>query len=194
MRRSLASTSPPMSANAVPERAVERVGGLDHKTALLIIEPYYQAVQEQFMERGLSLCKQTRLESRDDVRDTPRHYAGCRDDGKLIVVCAPSMADLDESMVLAILAHELGHAADFLYPGRWKLLDSGALEDCAREDTHAARWGKWVSSWSRRPHDVVERTADAVASLVLGVPIGYSGPSCLQTLKPGHPPRPEGLR
>lgn len=161
--------------------------------ALAIIEPYYHAMQEVFVESGsLALCKKTRLYVAPWVHDAARHFAACRDDGKAIIV-APELAELDERMVLAILAHELGHACDFLYPGEFALgKDRQALRR-DREEFTDKQWAKWVQAWQKRDDDAVEFTADAVTQLATGMTIGYTGPCQVQSFARGKA-RPQGLR
>lgn len=158
-----------------------------------VIEPYYQAVQEVFLAHAqLARCKGTRLYVAPWVHDAPRHFAACRDDGKVILV-APELAELDERMVLAILAHELGHAVDFLYPGEFVLGKDRRAEHRDRETFTERQWAKWVRSWEQRDADAVEFTADAIAEYAVGIPIGYTGPCQLQSFARGQA-RPQGLR
>lgn len=161
--------------------------------ALAIIEPYFHAMQEVFADReDLARCKKTRLYVAPWVHDSARHFAACRDDGKAIIV-APELAELDERMVLAILAHEMGHACDFLYPGEFVLGKARQALRRAREDFTEKQWAKWVKDWEKRDDDAVEYTADAVAQLATGLVIGYAGPCQLQSFERGKA-RPQGLR
>jgi hypothetical protein len=161
--------------------------------AYAVIEPYFLAMQEVFLESpALRKAKVTRLYVAPWVHDAPRHYAACRDDGKAIVV-APELAELDERMVLAILAHELGHACDFLYAGEFVLGKERSAQRRSREDFTEKQWAKWMRAWSERDDDTVEFTADAVAQLATGMVIGYTGPCQLQSFERGQA-RPQGLR
>ena len=160
--------------------------------ASLILEPYYEAVREHFVEAGLADCEATELVVASWVHDKPRHFAACRDDGSEIIV-APALAEQDERIVLAIMSHELGHAADFLYPGEFTLGRNRAALRRRREEFNPDQWARWMRSWEDRETDVVEFTADAIAEEVMQVKIGYTGPCKLQCFNVGRR-RPAGLR
>jgi hypothetical protein len=160
--------------------------------ALAVVEPCYVATQDIFLAYGLSLLGTTRIRCSQWVHDKPRHFAACETSGRYIVV-APEIVELPTDTVFAILAHELGHAADFLYPARFVLNErhpDGVEDRGAPEDTK--QWRKWLNGWKKRNDDDVEFTADAIGSAVLGAPIGYCGPCNLQCFS--GVPRPEGLR
>lgn len=159
--------------------------------ALAVIEPCFIAARERFLDAGFDALKNTRLRCDPSQHDTARHFAACRDDGRLILV-APELANLGMDTALGILAHECGHATDFLYPGEFVLNDRIAIRR-DRESETDKQWRKWMKAWTERDDDVVELTADAIAELVLGVPIGYRGPCMLQAIGEGKP-RPVGLR
>jgi hypothetical protein len=159
--------------------------------ALAVLEPYFDAARERFLAAGLDRVEGTRLYCARWVHDTPRHFAGCRGDGRAIIV-APEMAELTQEIVLAIMAHELGHAVDFLYPGEFWLADED-VRRAAREATDDVQWVRMQKAWEGRDDDVVERTADAIASSVVGSRIGYVGPCSLQAFDRGRA-RPQGLR
>jgi hypothetical protein len=172
--------------------------------AIVVVEPYFLAVQEIFIahemaERGSSKMRKTRIECSIDAHDTARHFAGCDDTGRLIVV-APELVELPEETVLGILAHEFGHAMDFAYPGEFAIDHDGALvratavmalaaNDARGAQARSAR----MRQWQDRDEDTVERTADVIAGFVTGHHIGYTGPCRLQTLDRGQD-RPAGLR
>ena len=174
------------------EQCSELTTDLGADEALLIIEPYYQAVRELFVVSGLKKVRRTRLYCAPWVHDSPRHFGACRDDGTAIVV-APEMAELDERIVLAILAHELGHATDFLYPGRFVLGHERKAQERDREKFTNGQWTRWIKSWEQRDADTVELVADAIAELATGHQIGYVGPCRLQCFDAGKA-RPQGLR
>jgi len=166
---------------------------LSNEEAHLILEPYFEAVRERYCAAGLDHARRTRLVIDPSMHDTARHFAACQDDGKLILL-APELAELPEDIVFAVVAHELGHATDFLYPGEFVL---------GREDEPALRrspssmkpkhWHRWLRDWEKREPDLVESTADAIAHYALGVRYGYQGPCLIQSFG-AHGLRPLGLR
>jgi hypothetical protein len=173
--------------------------GLALDEARVILEPYFLAVKEKFMEsERVPLVRSVSLEVLDWVHNAPRHFAATEETGRRIVV-APEFAELPEDTVLAILSHEFGHAVDFLYPGDYMVDDSGLVRmpkrpmramDERAESAVRAR----MRVWQRRDKDTVERTADAVAEHFTGRTIGYSGPCELQSFERGTRPRRAGLR
>ncbi len=166
---------------------------LSNEEAHLILEPYFDAVRQEYLAAGLDRCQQTRLCIDPSMHDTARHFAACQDDGKLILL-APELAEQPESVVLAIVAHELGHAADFLYPGEFALRheDEPALRR-SPSSMKAKHWHRWLRDWERRDGDLVEVTADAIAHYALGVRYGYLGPCLIQSFG-ATGLRPVGLR
>jgi len=177
-----------------------REANLTPTDALAVLEPFFAEVRTVFVEYGYRRCAETQLEVDAEAHDTPRHFAGCRDDG-LYVVAAPQMADLPVDNVVAIFAHEFGHACDFLYPTRFQLAGDelvvhpgeweGKRAPTAEMDAKASR--AVMKQWKDRTEDDVEQLADAVAEIVLGKPIGYSGPCRLQSFE-GGARRPTTLR
>lgn len=176
---------------------MQELGAAD---ALLVLEPYFEAVQEIFCGRGLARCERTRLVVDPDAHDTERHFAATRSDG-LTIILAPVIARLPESNLAAIIAHEFGHAADFLYPTRFQIVDQRLAEwdhpdwsnARARDQDDRAAVAR-MRQWDRRDDDEVERTADAIAEAMVGRPIYYNGPCVLQSFEAGIRPRPVGLR
>lgn len=163
--------------------------------AYAIIEPHYDAVRDEYVEHvlpdgtRLERLKKTRLLVDASVRDSPRHYAACRDDGLLIVI-APQAADLALESLVALLCHEFGHAADFLYPSRWACTRNRPAEwlaESARKMTRHRR------NWADRTDDQIEWDADAIARAVTGRAIQYCGPCRVQCFA-GGVARPAGLR
>lgn len=170
----------------------ELVTDLDPSEALAVLEPFYDVTREHFLGAGLDKLKKTRLYCAPWVHDSPRHFAACQHDGSAIVV-APEMAELPMEVVGAIMAHELGHAADFLYPAEFVVGPGGLTVRRMREDCDDRQWLRWQREWDKRSDDVVEATADAIARVVLGVDLGYIGPCSLQCFNRGRA-RPQGLR
>lgn len=169
--------------------------------ALVILEPYFVAAQEVFIQyemenQGSSRMRRVRLECSSSMHDTPRHFAGTTDDGKVIMV-APELVELPEETVVGILSHEFGHAMDFAYPARWWIFkDKIQFQEPIGDSAGPYKtFGVVLAQrWRDRPDDIVERTADAIAECVTGRVIGYSGPCLLQRFDRGIAPRPGGLR
>jgi len=174
----------------------------DEQTTLAVLEPYFIATRERFLEyvSGLGLptkaLTRVRLECDPQMRDSERHFAGASVDGDLIAV-APEMVDLPEDTVAAMLAHEWGHILDHLFPGTFVLdeedelivvVDRGAT-DARADQARVAR----MLQWRDRDAHTVELVADKVAEAVIGVRIGYAGPCLLQAFGRGVP-RPPQLR
>lgn len=161
--------------------------------AFVVLEPYYLATQERFLEAGLDRCAETRFFVAPNMHDTERHFAACSEDGKKILV-APELVELPPEIVLAICAHELGHACDFLYPGEFAYGgdDAPAIRRL-REEMKPGQWHGWLRDWRKRDDDLVERSADAIAHFALGVRYGYQGPCLLQSFS-GTEARPYALR
>lgn len=151
-------------------------------------------MRAQYVDAGLDKVKRTKVIVTPDARDDGRHFAYCRTDGGLIGL-APEMIGLPAATCLGIIAHEFGHAADYLYPGAFCVTSSGKVLGALAGPTSKqvvpnARYRHWLE----RNYDAVERTADKVAETVLGVRIGYAGPCMLETVNAGKRPRPKGLR
>lgn len=190
------------AANSAAESCYEEGAVPDEEEALFIVEPYFEAARERYAEffdraqlDGKKLAK-VRLECSPEMHDTPRHFAGASTDGRRIVV-APEIVLLPEDTVAAILAHEFGHITDFLNPARFicDALDrqlvwfpSSETEDYREARTRVAR----MRQWRGRDDHTVEVTADLIAEVVIGKPIGYSGPCLLQGFDRGVP-RPTSL-
>jgi hypothetical protein len=160
--------------------------------ALLILEPYFEVGQEAFASAGLPKVRRTRLYVAPWIHDSPRHFAACREDG-LAALVAPELVELPEETVAAIIAHELGHAADFLYPGEFSLGREREALRRPREAYGEREWARWMRTWENRDDDTVEMTADAIVELAIGRRVGYLGPCQLQCFDRGRA-RPQGLR
>lgn len=169
--------------------------GLSDKEALLVLEPYFLEARELFVAEGLVLVKSTRLLSSPAMHDSPRHFAGTTEDGREVHV-APEMVELEEHLVVGVMAHELGHAADFLYPGEFMVGREHGRETIIRrrrDEVTDTQWARWMRAWENRAPEVIEKTADLIAGAVWGKPIGYVGPCMLESFE-GGVPRPRGLR
>ncbi|MCP4242345.1 MAG: hypothetical protein GY772_17460 [bacterium] len=167
------------------------------EVAAAVLEPHFFVVRDMFLDfeaedgGNLRRLRRTRMVVDPSVRDSPRHFAACRDDGMLVLL-APAAADLPVENLMAILAHELGHAADFAYPGNWVTLGPGneAVWIGERDDRVARKWRRL---WEQRTDDQVEWAADAIAEAVTGVKVEYCGDCMLQCFSGGNQ-RPPGLR
>jgi len=167
---------------------------LTNEEAHAILEPYFEVLRDEyFMPAGMTLCRGTRLRVDPSMHDTNRHFAACQDDGRLILV-APEVAELPDTQVMAILAHELGHACDFLYPGQFAMRgeDEPAMwrDPSELQERH---WRRGLKEWQKRDDDLVELTADAIAHRVMGERYGYRGPCLIQDFSAARL-RPVGLR
>jgi hypothetical protein len=173
---------------------------MSSEVAYAILEPYFEATREAYLAfaQGLPLptsaLKKVRMECREEMHDTPRHFAGASEDGSLIAV-APQMVDLPEDTVAAIFAHEFGHVLDFLNPAYFscdteeQILLRVPLAGSREDKSRIAQMRQWRS----RDEHTVELTADLIAEQVIGVRIGYSGPCMLQGFGRGVS-RPRDLR
>lgn len=160
--------------------------------AYAVLEPYFEVMREEYLACGLKKVKRVRLFVAPQLHDSPRHFAACKDDGGSILL-APELADATDSIVHAIIAHEFGHATDFLYPGEFVLDHGGPAARRPKDQIEEKQWGKWLKAWHKRDDDVVELTADAIAHRVMGVPYGYLGPCLIQSFDAVRA-RPMGLR
>jgi hypothetical protein len=192
--------------------------------AAAIIQPHWDAVRDTYVEyapaksmKGLSKLKKTKFIVDSDIHDTPRHFAACRDDG-MQMIFAPELVELPIENLIAILAHEFGHAADFAYPGSWAWPIEGPGHTEWVGDSQPGRsmawrgmkrtWGgtidtmlepqesesvAWMRAWEKRNRDQIEWTADAIAMAVTGHRLGYCGSCMLQTFD-RCVERPAGLR
>lgn len=156
-----------------------------------ILFPFFDAVRALFLEHGFTRLKPVEFSVSRAMHDTPRHFAACLTTGRHILV-APELAELDHPFVTGILAHECGHAVDFLYPVEFALGPGGVIRRDRAGETDT-QWIRWTKTWEARSDDVVEQTADGIAESVWGTPIGYAGPCLLQNFRTG-PLRPAGLR
>lgn len=170
-----------------------RTTDLTNEEAHAVIEPYFEEIRAAYLEAGLGLCARTRLVIDPSMHDTARHFAACTDDGKTIYI-APELAEEADTVLMAIVAHEFGHACDFLYPGHFAL--RGDDEPALYRDPTSMKpkhWHRWLKDWRARDADTVELSADAIAHLAMGVRYGYRGPCLIQDFGATRA-RPRGLR
>jgi hypothetical protein len=165
---------------------------VDEAEADAIIVPYWQDIIEQFEESGYpqpaTLCD---IILTDEVRDSCRHFAATREDGKMLYL-APDIVHLPSDLIMGILAHEAGHIVDLQSPGiYWFRNDELIVSD----ELPSRGFRKILRAWRDRSDDEVERVADEIAFDATGVRIGYVGGStCLvQALGRGIK-RPKGLK
>lgn len=181
----------------------------DVEIAAVVLEPHFDAVRDTFAAfepvPGISLerLKRVRYVVDAEIHDTHRHFAACRDDGRQLLFAPEIVTEVDAETLVAILAHEFGHAADMAYPGEWCVVGGGTESQHAlwlggKTDKRSEHWRSWL--WARRGDDEIEWAADAVAELVTGRRIHYCGQCMLQCFTParGRPlrqeRRPVGLR
>lgn len=165
----------------------------DYEIEASVLAPYFDAVRDKFVSydgASLKKLKKTKFLLEPSVHDSERHYAACREDGGLILF-SPEVVHLEEESVVAIIAHEFGHAADFCYPAQWLVhYESRPAMWIGRGDTEGHR--KWRKLWNKRNADQIEKAADDIAWAVLGKRITYCG-SCYIQCFTGRD-RPKGLR
>jgi len=182
----------------------------DNEITAAILEPHFDAVRDTYVAYspapGVKLWKMRHVHFviDDSIRDKDRHYAACRDDGKIQMYASAFVNDLELEQMVAIMAHEFGHAADFAYPGQWVTINPGQDDMKAvwvgmGKSRQAKQWRE--HHWHRRSADEIEWTADAIAEAVTGQKMHYCGKcvlECFASLGKGGPvveeTRPEGLR
>ena len=173
---------------------------VEPEVAASVIRPYFDAVRDTFASfvpvpscGPMAKLADVVFVVNEKRHDTPRHFAACRNDGKQLEF-APQFVELPVATMVAILAHEFGHAADFAYPAHWRIQPGGPGLAEWIGDPQESKWGRnWAKSWESRSPDQVEWTADGIATVVTGRSIGYCGPCTLQCFDQGIL-RPKGLR
>lgn len=174
--------------------------------AYAVLQPHFDAVRDLFASfspaPGVKLAKLIQTKFLIDAKVgrggtrlphcEGRHYAATRDDG-LRMYFAPDFVTLPFETMVAILAHEFGHAADHTYPASWLMPPGGPGKATwiGQEDTRRHR--EWQRLWRDRSIDQIEWAADGIAEAVTGRRIGYSGACMLQRFDAGIE-RPVGLR
>lgn len=179
---------------------------VEPEEAVVLLEPLFDAARDTFdeyekREHGTRQCRKVTFrvvpwkELEREHGYTRRNFAGTSTDGRRMIFAA-EVVDLPSETVAAIIAHEFGHAVDFLHPGSYAVIDDELVRyaepnstDPRADRTAIAR----MRQWNARDKDTVERTADLIAEAATGQPIAYSGELLLQTFGEG-PTRPEGLR
>lgn len=172
--------------------------------AAAIILPHWEAVRDVFSafvpgdDASLSKVNRIKFTVDSSFHDSPRHFAATTDDG-LEMFFAPHIVDLDEEFFVAIIAHEFGHALDFLYPARW-IMPPAQGRAVWIEDPHSYEARKWNKLWHTRSRDQIEWAADGIVWAVTGKRILYGAGGCpedsectIQRFKNGFA-RPKGLR
>lgn len=194
-----------------------------NEMAAAVLAPFFDAVRDEYVAfaptsgQPLARLRKVKFVIDPAIRDTVRHFAACRDDG-VQMIFAPEIVDLPIENLVAILAHEFGHAADFAYPGAWSWPADGPGTSVFVGSDNKTRalawrelkrsWGQstpvdrepleseavaWMRAWEKRNRDQVEWTADAIAMTVTGHKLGYCGACMMQTFD-RCVSRPMGLR
>ncbi len=200
--------------------------------AASVLQPHFDAVRDEFAAfcpvpgRRLSRLDKVRFLIDEQAREGPslgeeclggRHFAGTSDTG-LRMIFAPEIVQLPFETLVAVLAHEFGHSADFAYPGAWAWprVEAGEAVWVGEDnDGKALAWrafhGKvearsvrggddtapsinWMKAWQARDDDQIEWAADGIAFAVTGKRIGYAGACMLQSFDERAMSRPRGLR
>jgi len=152
-----------------------------------VLEPPWREICAIFEAAGYDAPGRAKFTVTTDVREGCRHFAATTGDE---VMFAPQMVDLPFDSCAGIMAHEAGHVVDLTAPCRY-WWQGGELVEAHVVDPPS----RLIGRWNARPHDDVERIADAIAMMVVGVKIGYVGsPGCVvQALGRGRR-RPKDLR
>jgi hypothetical protein len=168
--------------------------------AATVVAPHFEGVRDVFLsfspepDLRLQKLKKIKFVIDESMHDTPRHFAATRDDG-LLMLFAPEIVDLDVETLVAIIAHEFGHALDFLYPARFYMPADGPAEATwiVERDLDTRAFRTWSKIWDKRNRDQIEWAADGIAEFMTGKHITYCGPCILQCFSGGIE-RPKGLR
>lgn len=168
--------------------------------AYVILSPHFRAVADivsSYSADGTKLTELSKVKFIVDskVHDSQRHFAMTAENGRTMWF-APGIVHLALDTMVAIICHEFGHAADFLYPARWVSKPRPGdrarwLDDDLVGTTEAKRW---QNQWLNRTRDQVEWAADAIAWELTDNKIEYGGPLELQCLGRCGEPRRAGLR
>jgi hypothetical protein len=164
------------------------------RRAAMLLDPFIDEVRRGYLAFGLGKIERVKVKISEEARDGLRHFAMCRTDGGLIVL-SPDVIGLPVATAQGIIAHEFGHAADYLYPGAFQRAAFGkaVFHEYGQRSNDGVPQGV-ADRWRARTDDEIELDADAIAETVLKVKIGYAGPCMLETIGAGVRPRPPGLR
>jgi hypothetical protein len=173
---------------------------VDIRRAGTVLEPFIEDVRDAYLAFGLKNIARTRVVVTERAREGKRHFAACRTDGSQILL-SPDLIRLPVATAVGIIAHEFGHAADYLYPAAFerKFLGGATFRQYGLRSNDGVPRGV-ADRWRSRDDDEVEMSADAIAETVLSasekrpIRIGYAGPCFLETIGAGIRPRPRGLR
>jgi hypothetical protein len=171
-----------------------------------VLQPHFDAVRDVFLAYspapGVKLDRLKKIKFIIDPKvgrggsKLPgcdgRHFAATRDDGR-VMYYAPDIVSLPVQTLVAILAHEFGHAADHAYPAHWMTPPQGTGSPVWVTPEDTKRHRTWQRLWRDRTRDQIEWSADSIAELVTGRKIGYCGDCMLQCFSGGEE-RPAGLR
>lgn len=171
-----------------------------------VLQPHFDAVRDTFAKfsptKGVKLSGLRKVKfiidgsagrGGTDLPDCEgRHFAATRDDG-LLMYYAPEIVDIPHDTLVAILAHEFGHAADHMYPAHWVMPPRGPGEATWIGSAETKQHRQWQQLWRDRSRDQIEWAADGIAQAVIGLRIGYAGACMLQSFA-GGAERPAGLR
>ncbi len=179
----------------------------DDEVVATVLTPYFDATRDAYVafrpdgSTSLEKLRKTKFVIDAKNHNSGRHFASTRDDGMLMMF-APQIVELPVDTLVAILAHEFGHAADFAYPAHW--LTRGQADDEAKwigDPSVSKQSRKWQRLWYEQNdrsgadanRDRIEWRADAIAFAVTGRRLGYCGDCVLQCFRGGIE-RPPGLR
>jgi len=162
----------------------------DDDSTSLVLETIWEHVVLRFTAASFRHPAKAKFSLDPSRHDSCRHFAAAAMDGSEVFV-APALADMPFETALAILAHEAGHVEDLASPGVWWFRNDRLL----RSEFPAKGARKVVKAWEQRSDDEIERVADAIAEVALGIKIGYVGePSCLVQCAGRGRRRPDNLR
>jgi hypothetical protein len=176
---------PTRRANPVDDRCLVRPRLSDHDSKKLY-DHHMGLLKRELLAKGWDRAAETRWQQDESVRDTYRHFAATDQDGSLISI-SYDLWRLPGDQPIGILAHEWGHALDFLYPAEIAQIVGGRPVLSEPDDRELERWRK-------RSKDEVEVAADEIVFGVWGRALRYDPRCHLQSFSAGTRGRPRGLR